>query len=425
MRDAVQEFMSFNREYAQRSTELMRYKVERMADNPFAFFRGSYHLFARDVLQRDLIPLPILASDGVELELVGDIHCENYGTYKAEDGLIHYDIDDFDETTHGRFDVDLCRYAANVMLAAQQRKDSLEQQVSGVLAAMTSYLDTASAILKKAKLQDLDIYENHLGNSEAIAQLIKQKSEVKRSKFIADLTEDKGGKRLIKRSFHKYYNLSDAEIQQAERLLSDFKTRWPKANDKKGFFDIHDVCGRISGIGSMGRHRYVVLIGGKDHAEKRNVLLEFKEARPSAYDLFRDRETSPEARVQRAEKVVTCERRSQAASSPYLGHAIDGAMSFQVREISPHAERVNWKDMKQPAFVEVVKVQASILARAHVRASTRVQGPTHPLPELADADRFRQRVLAFALGYADIVQRDWERFKGAREELDNVAKWAM
>lgn len=424
MRDAVQEFIKFNRTYARRSAELMRFKIERMAEIPFAFFRGTYHLYARDVLQRDLIPLPILMGDGLEMDLVGDIHCENYGTYKAEDGLIHYDIDDFDEATQGRFDVDVCRFAVNLLLAAQQRGDSLDNQVGVVLAGIASYLETARASLKKGKLHDLDISEKSPGDAVAIAQLIKAKSEVKRSKFFADLTEDKGGKRTIKRSFLKYFNLTEAEKSQAERLLHDFRNRWSKAPDKKGFFDIHDICGRISGIGSMGRHRYVVLISGKDHAEKRNVLLEFKEARPSGYDVFRNRETSPDAILQRAEKVITSERLAQAASSPYLGHAVDGAMSFQVREISPHAERIDWKALKQPAFVEVMKVHAAILARSHVRASARVQGPTHPLPELGDADRFRQRVLAFALGYADIVQRDWTRFVAARPDLENVANWA-
>jgi hypothetical protein len=71
-----------------------------------------------------------------------------------------------------------------------------------------------------------------------------------------------------------------------------------------------------------------------------------------------------------------------------------------------------------------MRVQAAILARAHVRASSRVQGPTNPLPELADVDRFRQRVLAFELGYGDIVYRDWQNFTAARASLDNIADWS-
>jgi uncharacterized protein (DUF2252 family) len=423
MRDSVDEFMAFNRPYAQRNHELMRFKIARMAESPFAFFRGTYHLYARDVIAHDF-PLPILLHEGMEMELIGDIHSENYGTYKADDGLVHYDINDFDETTLGRFDVDVCRFAVNTLLAAQERRDTLEDQIAITLAGLTSYLQTVQGSLKKGKFTDLDIYEKNPGPADAIAQLTKQMSNVKRSRFIADLTEDKAGQRRIKRSMLRYFNLSDAETSQATRLLADFRSRFKEPN-QKDFFDLHDACGRISGIGSMGRHRYVVLISGKDHEEKRNVLLEFKESRPSALDVYRNRESSPEALLQRAEKVLNAQRSAQAAVSPYLGYAIDGPMSFQVREISPHAARVESKAVKTPAqFMEVIKVQAAILARCHVRASTRVEGPTNPLPELADPDRFRQRVLAFALAYGDLVYRDWTRFIGARAGLESVSDWA-
>jgi uncharacterized protein (DUF2252 family) len=423
MRDALQEFTTFNRDYAKRSPQLMRFKIARMAESAFAFFRGTFHLFARDVLEHSMIPLPLLTSDGVEMELVGDIHSENYGTYKAEDGLIHYDINDFDETTLGRFDFDVCRFAVNMMLAAQERKDTLENQSAAVMAGLSSYLQTVQGSFKKGKFIDLDYSEKHPGDCVPLAQLIMKQKEVKRSRFIADLTEEKAGNRQIKRSLLKYFNLSDAEKAQATRLLEDFRKRW-KTPVEKNFFDIHDVCGRISGIGSMGRYRYVVLVSGKSHEEKRNVLLEFKEARPSALDTYRQRETSPQALLERAEKVIACERASQAASSAYLGFAIDGAMSFQVREISPHAARVNFAALKIADFIDVLKVQAAILARSHVRASTRYQGPSNPLPELADAERFRQRVLAFALGYADVAYRDWSRFVAARPDLENVSQWA-
>jgi hypothetical protein len=68
-------------------------------------------------------------------------------------------------------------------------------------------------------------------------------------------------------------------------------------------------------------------------------------------------------------------------------------------------------------------VQAAILARIHARAAARAVGPTNPLAELADPDAFCQRVLAFALSYADLVRSDWTRFVGARTQLDRVEEW--
>ena len=91
MRDAVQEFMAFNRPFAQRDAHLTRYKIARMAENPFAFFRGTFHLFARDLREGVCGPVK-LPTNGTEIDIVGDLHSENYGTFKAQDGAIHYDV---------------------------------------------------------------------------------------------------------------------------------------------------------------------------------------------------------------------------------------------------------------------------------------------------------------------------------------------
>jgi uncharacterized protein (DUF2252 family) len=175
----------------------------------------------------------------------------------------------------------------------------------------------------------------------------------------------------------------------------------------------------------MGRLRYVVLVAGKGSKEARNVLLEFKEARPSAYDLYRNRDTEPAALASRAERVITMQRLSQAASNPRLGVAVDGGQSFQVREIGPHDARVDAKGLKDPTELPgVARVQAALLARTHARAAGRVVGVANPLAELKDVDGFCQRTLAFALAYADLARRDWQRFVGQRAELDRCEEWA-
>jgi hypothetical protein len=175
----------------------------------------------------------------------------------------------------------------------------------------------------------------------------------------------------------------------------------------------------------MSRLRYVLLLSGKGDADGRNVLVEFKESRPSSYDVQRGRDATPEALPGRAERVVKAQRLATAASNHHLGYAIDGGMSFQAREIGPHDARIDAKTLKSgTAFAAAASLQGSILARIHARAAARAVGPTNPLAELADADAFSQRVLTFALGYADLARRDWMRFVGARGDLDKVSDWA-
>ena len=299
-----------------------------MAASPFAFFRGTFHLFVRDLLDKVCEPVPILTDDGVEMDLVGDIHSENYGTYKATDGQVHYDINDFDETTHGHFDFDVRRLATSLFLTARDRGDTLADSTLAALQCLTTYTESVGRLLKKGKAPDVDDREGIATGCPAVDALIVTAAAAKRSVFIGKLTEFAQGHRRLIRSLH-YYNLPDEQREQARRLLQHYVSRLPEPPAKE-FLEVEDVCGRVSGIGSMGRHRYVVLLAGKGSADARNVLLEFKEARPSAYDLYRQRETSPEALAGRAERVILVQGQSQAASNPWLGFAVDGLMSFQV-----------------------------------------------------------------------------------------------
>jgi hypothetical protein len=169
----------------------------------------------------------------------------------------------------------------------------------------------------------------------------------------------------------------------------------------------------------------VVLVNGKGNRDARNVFLEFKEARPSAYDLYRQRDTDPAALVNRAERVITVQHQSQAASNARLGFAVDGGQSFQVRELGPHDDRVDLMGLKSAEDLRnVARVQANILARTHARAAARVVGVANPLAELNEAPAFMQRTLAFALAYADLAQQDWKRFVGQRAELDRCENWS-
>jgi uncharacterized protein (DUF2252 family) len=423
MRDPIVEFMNYNRPFAQRNPELLRLKVARMAESAFAFFRGTFHLYARDVLDRVSETLPMLLTGGTEVDLVGDIHTENYGTYKAADEVIHYDINDFDETTHGQFGFDVCRLATSLFLAARERGDTLDQAVLVTLAGVTTYADAVRRLLKKGSPPDFDVSSTAASSCPPIQEQLQAAAAAKRTEFINRLTEHDHGPRRLKRSLH-YFNLPDTERQQALRLLGDYSKRIPPPH-VSNFYEVQDVCGRVSGIGSMGRLRYVVLVSGKGDKDARNVLLEFKESRPSAYDIYRQRDTDAAALVSRAERVIAVQRYSQIACSPYLGFAVDGPMSFQAREIGPHDSRVDFKSLKPSVRLDcLAQVMATILARAHARAVARAVGLSNPLSGLSDPDVFCQRVLSFALAYADLVRRDWTRFVGARADLENCEQWA-
>jgi uncharacterized protein (DUF2252 family) len=413
MRDPIREFQKYNRPFVLRHPELIRTKIDRMADSPFGFFRGSFHLFARDWIEGSL---PAVAEGGDSphiSDMVGDVHNENYGTFKGWDDALHYDLNDFDETTQGPLALDLCRLATSTLLLALDRGDSLERAVPSVMSCSAAYTQTLLATPGDPAAPDRDDLAEHCAATD---ELLAVARAAKRPAFIQKLTDELKGGRRLKRS-PRYFELPTEERALAMRLLEDYRKRMPPApNDH--FYDVQDICGRIAGNGSMGRLRYAVLVNGKGNTEARNVLLEFKEAYPSGYDLCLGRRPDEEALCRRAEQVITMQRRSQRASNRHLGYALNGSQSFQVREIGPYEQRVDHRALKSTTrFEELAAVQGRILARIHRAALFRASAGSKPLAGMDGA--YQQRVLAFALAYADIVRKDWEEFVKRRAELES------
>ncbi|MFM6271696.1 MAG: DUF2252 family protein, partial [Dolichospermum sp.] len=59
--------------------------------DPFYFFRGTCHLFYEDLSENSGMNLAPLTW------ICGDLHLENFGSYKGNNRLVYFDINDFDE----------------------------------------------------------------------------------------------------------------------------------------------------------------------------------------------------------------------------------------------------------------------------------------------------------------------------------------
>jgi len=86
----------------------------RKADDPFGFFRGSYYRWAQlwPGVCGDLAAAPKVLA-------VGDLHVENFGTWRDTDARLCWGVNDFDEADELPYANDLVRLAASVLFARQ------------------------------------------------------------------------------------------------------------------------------------------------------------------------------------------------------------------------------------------------------------------------------------------------------------------
>jgi len=90
------------------------YKHEQMRADPFLFFRATFYRWAQ--LWPEHCPeLARLSS----VHAVGDLHLENFGTWRDAEGRLVWGVNDFDEAHPMAFANDLVRLAVSALLAAE------------------------------------------------------------------------------------------------------------------------------------------------------------------------------------------------------------------------------------------------------------------------------------------------------------------
>ncbi len=92
----------------------LAYKHERMRSDPFLFFRATYYRWAQ--LWNKHCPRLARAP---EVLAVGDLHIENFGTWRDAEGRLVWGVNDFDEAHPMAFTNDLVRLAVSALLAAE------------------------------------------------------------------------------------------------------------------------------------------------------------------------------------------------------------------------------------------------------------------------------------------------------------------
>jgi uncharacterized protein (DUF2252 family) len=90
-----------------------RRKFRKMASDPFDFYRGSAPLFYHDI---DRVDDRWADERTSRVWIQGDLHAGNYGTYMDAEGVLVFDVNDFDEAYLGHFTWDLDRMAASLAL---------------------------------------------------------------------------------------------------------------------------------------------------------------------------------------------------------------------------------------------------------------------------------------------------------------------
>jgi uncharacterized protein (DUF2252 family) len=405
-----------------RIPERLAYKYRLLAESAFRFFRGTCHLFYEDWhLHLHHVPA---------VWICGDLHAENFGSYKGNNRLVYFDINDFDEAVLAPCTFELARFVTSVFLVAEQLGLTLNQSRSLASSCIERYAQ--ALVYGKALYIERDTAHGMVQDLMSHVQEERRENFLNKRTEICKSTRDNStkGTKDTRRFVHdgkRYEPCSPEQRATVERLIADF-AKQPKATNafiatlydkhflKPEFYTVIDAAQRIAGTGSLGVERYVVLVEGKGSPNK-NFMIDLKAATSSAVmPALRGLGIQQPAWNSEAERCVAIQRRMQAISPALMAALVDTTTgtSFIMRELQPTQDKVDFRTAKGSIerVEEVLLIMAQVLAWAELRSSGR-QGSARADELIAfgeDVERWSKPVLEYAQEYAVQAEHDWKAF---------------
>jgi uncharacterized protein (DUF2252 family) len=385
-----QRIQKFNRD---RDPELLQLKFQKMQADPFTFLRGSCHLFYEDWPQDSALNL------APKSWICGDLHLENFGSYKGDNRLTYFDLNDFDEAILAPCTWDIARLVTSIFLAFPDDDNNLEQARSLSEIFLTAY--TNNLIEGKARWVEREIAEG------LVEKLLDEASKIEREDFLDKRTVVDGKHRQILIKDRKTRSVSEATKEKIKSCLEKFASQQPEPE----FFQVIDVAWRIAGTGSLGLERYMVLVEGQGSPD-RNYLLDLKLTKESSLEKYTACQ-QPDWPNQ-AQRVVTIQKRMQAISLALLNTLAIDQKSYIIREYQPTEDKIELaaeRQLKDKELKQLMQTLGQIVASAQLRSSGR-QGSAiaDELIDFARQERWRKEAIEYGHEYSQKVVADWQEF---------------
>ncbi len=403
-RNAVELIHAFN---AGREPERLALKYRAMAADPFAFLRGSCHLFYQDYAAAS----PDVLAPATWI--CGDLHLENFGSHLGEeqlggDRLACFDLNDFGEALLAPVTWELSRFLVSLRVAAP----GLDIKPLQAVALCRIFLDAYAAALAGGSARGINL-ENADG---MVRDLLRKARGRDKADFIDTRTRKRNGKLELRLDGKRALPIGDADRERIEELIEQH------ADGSLCGFKVLDSARRIAGTGSLGIERYVLLVRSESDVPDDGLGLLDLRHEPGSSLAPHIRQPQP-AWPSEAARVVAAQQRMQANPPALLKAVSQGGRSYVLKELLPSQDRLELADWDgKPGRLEtVMRVMGVALAGAQLRSAN--------LPGYADRAELSEfgaslpalfvSLLDHAETYARQVQQDWMDFVEAHPAAES------
>jgi len=371
----------------------VQFKYEAMAENAFRFFRGTCHLFYEDLAAAEPLPLSPLAW------ICGDLHIENFGSYKGDNKLVYFDLNDFDEGLLAPASYETVRMVASIFVAFEHLK--IEPEKAQKMAEL--YVKTYSATLAKGKAISI---EPRTANG-IVCDFLTSATKSSYKNLLKKRTVSKKKQIMLSLEDERHFKLDSALRHELKAHINE----WVKTSSDGPYnYEAISAVFRLAGTGSIGVKRYLFLLKSTN-TKNRYLLLDMKQARPSS--------VAPFVPVQQlawdndAARVIGIQQRMQNVPAALLSTTVFRDESFIIQELQPVKDTIKFKMLKNYRdMYQVIGDMAALTASAQLRCGgMQGSGTIDELMAFGNDQGWQEAVIAYARNYAGQTKKDYQQFK--------------
>jgi uncharacterized protein (DUF2252 family) len=328
---------------------LFAVKRERMRAGAFAFLRGSAGLFY-DMLKA----APELARGGAgEGWLTGDMHLQNFGAYRTDDGRsgetrVVFGPNDFDEAFIGPWRLDVLRLAVSWLLALDERGMTAPERIETCRALVEGWCAAAFGSRRMPSVPP------------PVQRLVERVEARSKRQLLEDHTREGRSGRVLLRDDH-LWPLSPQVRRSAEHAFARYVASSIAQHERpREHFEVLDMARRVAGTGSLGSLRIAVLTRGGDNGEWLFDLKEEPTRASSGQGL---------ARHAGAERVVAAIETCAPARPRMLGTTTLGRTSMLVRRLSPQEDKLDPRRVEATELSPLATYVGALAGAMHRRGA--------------------------------------------------------
>ncbi|NUS72048.1 MAG: DUF2252 domain-containing protein [Corynebacteriales bacterium] len=387
-------------------------KFRKMANTPFAFYRGSACLFDYDIVGE---PDPFVNERTGRVWVHGDLHAENFGTYMNSKGVLVFNVNDFDEAYVGPFTWDVKRFSASLALIGYAKAISDEAISELVRTYANAYITELRAI---ATGGDDAIGELTLDTTHGVLHDVLQQARLNTR---VDMLNKQTSVENYDRKFAMQDGVFTVDEDTRERVTDAFRdyiTTLPESNTfSVDSLHVKDIVLRKGvGIGSAGLPSYNVLLEGPTQALENDIIIYLKQGQtPAAARHITDERITNYFHHQ-GHRTTESQRALQAHADHWGGFTTLDGVGLMAAEVSPYAADLDWDEVNEPEeLLEVVAELGRATARMHSVAD---DDSSHDLVDFSTETEIVRAIEKDEAGFVDMLV-DFAHSYGARARADH------